>query len=108
MKIQQAPDRKVIENKLFKQKANALKPKLNKKLHRPVSIVETFRDEYTMHGWASKFVESAKHLKMKNYGKSDSFILDFGTHHVGYFSMNINPVGSPPDAPLHLRLTFGA
>ncbi|GAA3331280.1 hypothetical protein GCM10020331_087240 [Ectobacillus funiculus] len=33
--------------------------------------------------------------------------LIFGTHQVGYVFMQIRPVGSPPDAPLSLKLTFG-
>lgn len=99
--------KKIIENKLFKQKAESLKPTLHKKVIRPVSIIETVHDENAIHGWKCNKVALAKELPTIAYGKGDSFILDFGTHHVGYLSMKVKPVGSPPDAPLHMRLTFG-
>ncbi|SFL59563.1 alpha-L-rhamnosidase [Gracilibacillus orientalis] len=107
MNIQKAENRLVIENEFFKHKAKALKPELNKKLSHPISSIETVRDNASIHGWKSVFHEKAEELKSKSFEKGESFILDFGTHHVGYLSLDIEPVGSPPDAPLHMRLTLG-
>lgn len=39
-------------------------------------------------------------------GRGESLILDFGNHYVGRFSIDINSVGSPMDAPLYMRLKF--
>lgn len=107
MTIQQSGREKIIKNELFMQKAEALKPNLIRTVNHPVSIIETLKDENAIHGWKCNVIESAKELITKAYGKGDSFILDFGTHHVGYLSMSIKPIGSPPDAPLRMRLTFG-
>lgn len=107
MNSQRSKDREVLVNQDFKQKAESLKPNLSKIVKRPLSIVETIHEENAIHGWKCIVNESAEKLNTKAYGKGESFILDFGTHHVGYLSMKIKPVGSPPDAPLHMRLTFG-
>lgn len=45
-------------------------------------------------------------LEEQKYHKDDTFILDFGNHYVGHFSIAINSVGSPMDAPLYIRLRF--
>ena len=39
-------------------------------------------------------------------GKGDSFFLDFGTHYVGYLSLQLSFKGSHPDAPAWIRLRF--
>lgn len=39
-------------------------------------------------------------------GEGDSLVIDFGTHYVGKVSMKLSYVGSPPDAPVLLRLKF--
>ncbi|WP_339183995.1 sugar hydrolase [Oceanobacillus sp. FSL W7-1293] len=107
MKIQQVKNRTIIENKFYKEKADKLKPNFNKNIIHPISIIEMTPDVNEIHGWKSNVVEPAADLKGKDFGKGDTFILDFGKHLVGYLTTNIKPVGSPPDAPLHLRLTFG-
>ncbi len=40
-------------------------------------------------------------------GKGDSICIDFGNHQVGYVSFKIKPIGSPPDAPAHLKIKLG-
>lgn len=47
-------------------------------------------------------------LSLKDYalGRGESIILDLGDHYVGQFSIAIDSVGSPMDAPLYLRLKF--
>ncbi|WP_309121158.1 hypothetical protein [Paenibacillus sp.] len=46
-------------------------------------------------------------LSGRAFGKGESFVLDFGDHQVGYVSFAADAVGSPPDAPLKLKLVFG-
>lgn len=98
---------KVKKNEKFLQIAESLKPKLIEKTVYPKEIVEVVSDETVIHGWRVNKVQSADAIKEQGYGKGDSFILDFEGHTVGYVTMKIRPVGSPPDAPLRLKLTFG-
>lgn len=42
----------------------------------------------------------------KVFHKEESLIFDFGRHCVGHLQLPIEAVGSPMDAPLHLRLRF--
>ncbi|KJD44547.1 family 78 glycoside hydrolase catalytic domain [Paenibacillus terrae] len=73
----------------------------------PQQMVEIVHNADAMHGWKTHPVQSVSTLSQQHYGKGDEFILDFGTHQVGYLSFSVRPVGSPPDASLHLKLTFG-
>lgn len=97
----------VKRNTLFEEKAESLKPTLFKKTVEPVSLIEVVKNKEKMHGWEAKTLKSANQLSKEVLGKGDSIILDFGDHQVGYLNLHIVPVGSPPDAPLHMRLTFG-
>ncbi|WP_203663654.1 alpha-rhamnosidase [Lacticaseibacillus sp. 53-4] len=51
-------------------------------------------------------IQDISALAASSYGRSQSVILDFGQHYVGYFSVNISAVGSPMDAPLYLHIRF--
>ncbi|WP_121613420.1 alpha-L-rhamnosidase-related protein [Mesobacillus foraminis] len=107
MSIQKLEKQVIIKNDHFIEQAEQLKPKLFETDVEPISIVEVKRDTNIIHGWKTEFVAPASSLAKYEYGKNDSFILDFGNHQVGYFSFHIRPTGSPPDAPLKLKLTFG-
>ncbi|MDT8860177.1 sugar hydrolase [Alkalihalobacillus sp. MEB130] len=107
MNIQVAKDRKINRNEDFIQKAETLKPSLKREVTKPIRIVRAVEDHDIIHGWKCIETEPAASLVDKEFGKGESFIVDFGKHQVGYLSMQIRPVGSPPDAPLHMRLTFG-
>lgn len=105
--IQRMDNHVIVRNEAFIAAAEQLKPQL---IHQTASArdrVEIVADPLAIHGWRVQAVESASELSTHDYGKGDQFILDFGTHQVGYLSMGIRPVGSPPDAPLHLKMTFG-
>lgn len=65
------------------EKADALKPILHKEM-----------------------VEPQDKLPSKPLKKGDSIVLDFGNHYVGNFSMALESLGSPPDAPALLSLKF--
>lgn len=38
--------------------------------------------------------------------KGECFVLDLGSHYVGYFSFALEPAGQYPDAPVRLRIRF--
>lgn len=86
------------------EKANSLEPKLINTEVKPVSIVEVFNG---VEDWEVKKINDIDKLDTYSIGKGDSVCLDFGNHQVGYVSFKIIPVGSPPDAPAHIRLKFG-
>ncbi|MCG7378760.1 sugar hydrolase [Paenibacillus sp. ACRSA] len=88
-------------------KAENLKPVLRKSEVLPNRLVEVRSDSESIHGWNVFEIGSAADLSNTKLGKSDSVIVDFGDHRVGYLSFAVSPVGSPPDAPLKLKLTFG-
>ena len=68
-------------NKLFADKARALKPVLSKE---KVTAV----------------------CPEKLLSEGDSIVLDFGDHYVGYFTARFTSTGSPQDAPAFLKLKF--
>ncbi len=64
-------------------------------------------DDEAFQGWRTEHAATIEEWKQTFYGKNDSFTLDFGDHQVGYLTLSVKPVGSPPDAPLKLKLIFG-
>lgn len=94
-------------NREWVEKAEALSPRLFETEVLPKRLVEVVADEEAFQGWAvhpAGEIESLRDLAM---GKGDSVIVDFGDHQVGYVSLNVRSVGSPPDAPLRMKLVFG-
>ena len=107
MEIQKKENHFYMTNHAFVMKAEGLKKKLIVKKEEPTGLVTVQTDPNAVHGWKCKKVADIDSLDDKAYGKGESLIVDFGDHQVGYLVMKIRPIGSPPDAPLHLRLTFG-
>ncbi|MFC4321447.1 alpha-L-rhamnosidase-related protein [Litchfieldia salsa] len=107
MHIQKVENRVINVYQPFIDKANDLLTPLLEEKVEPIGIVETKKDQDYIHGWKAEKVEAIQSLKNHALGKGDSVIVDFGEHLVGYLSMRIVPVGSPPDAPLHVKFTFG-
>jgi len=91
----------------FVQEAERLKPTLRETQVLPLSIVEAVQDDAAFQGWRMNDVGKYAELLDESYSKNDSFTLDFGDHLVGYVSFVVEAVGSPQDAPLKLKLTFG-
>lgn len=106
LKIQKF-EMQVKRNNKFIEIAEGLKPRLIKDKVYPKNIVEVLGDENVIHGWKINKVKSIDAIKEEAYGKGDFFILDFEDHEVGYLTLKIRPVDSPPDAPLRLKLIFG-
>lgn len=82
-------------------------PKIKYKEEYPVNIVELEEDSEKLMGFGMKLSDK-KIEDLSSYGwkRDEAFILDFGNHCVGHFSIEIDQVGSPMDAPLFLRLRF--
>lgn len=88
-------------------KAEANKPELFKERVEPVSLVDILPDENFVNGVKSVATDTeVNNLSSYHLGKGQSIILDLGDHYVGRFSISMNSVGSPMDAPLYLRLKF--
>ncbi|WP_100405221.1 alpha-L-rhamnosidase-related protein [Bacillus solitudinis] len=107
MSYQKITKHVVVPNTDFQRKSEELAPQLFSEKVIPAKIVKTIKDKNTIHGWKVVELGAFTALRQKEFGKGESFCLDFGQHVVGYLSLNIKPTGSPPDAPLHIRLTFG-
>jgi alpha-L-rhamnosidase len=106
MKMQRV-EMKAKKNEKFLKIAESLKPKIIENMVYPKELVEVISDRTVIHGWKVNKTEDIDNLGQNAYGKGDNFYLDFGDHVVGYLTMKIRPVGSPPDAPLRLKLIFG-
>ncbi|MDQ6417992.1 sugar hydrolase [Paenibacillus sp. LHD-117] len=91
----------------FVETAESIMPALRQDEVSPLHIVQITEDQEAFQSWRTTIVGKAEDLKERPFGKGDSVILDFGDHLVGYVSLAIKPVGSPPDAPLKLKLTWG-
>lgn len=107
MSMQKLENQVIIRNEKFIEQAEQLKSELFETIVKPRSIVEVKQDSNVIHGWRSEYVAPATTLANHDFGKKDSFVLDFGDHQVGYLSLTIRSTGSPPDAPLKLKLTIG-
>lgn len=93
------------ENLLERAEANI--PELIETEIRPIGIVEKIPDNDRSNDFnLLDSQESILSLSDHALGRGESLILDLGDHYVGQFSIDINSVGSPMDAPLFLRLKF--
>jgi alpha-L-rhamnosidase len=107
MSIQKLENQVIVRKEPLIELAEKLKPSLHDTIVKPIAIVEIKSDKEVIHGWRAEHAAPASTLPENEFSKKDSFILDFSGHQVGYLSFNIRPVGSPPDAPLKLKLTIG-
>jgi len=94
-------------NETFVNKAERLTPALYEAEVVPKSLVDTIADPSAFQGWRMERVGDYESVRGRSFGKDDGFTLDFGDHLVGYVSFAVEAVGSPPDAPLKLKLVFG-
>jgi len=94
-------------NEALLAKAEQLIPSMIETRVEPVRLVDVHEDAQAVQGWSARAAGDAGAIKTGAYGKGDSFVLDFGDHLVGYLRLSVRPFGSPPDAPLRLKLIFG-
>ncbi len=107
MSTQKLKNHVVVKNEAFIEEAHRLKPVLKSSVVKPTALVHVLPDPDVMHGWKVEHASSVDELQTQEFKKGDSFIVDFGDHQVGYLNFRVRPVGSPPDAPLKLKLTIG-
>lgn len=107
MSIQIKENHSYLINDDFIAKADELKRELHVIKKVPTSLVEIRKNKHYVHGWKAEKVADIGALFNASYGKGDSVVIDFGDHQVGQLVLKISAIGSPPDAPLHMRLTFG-
>lgn len=105
--IQKNIDAVMVKDNAFILKAKQLQPKIYQKKISPQKIISLINDPSAIHHWSSKIVSDANDYLNKSFHSGDSFIIDFGQHNVGYLSFLCESTGSPPDAPAHIKLTFG-
>lgn len=88
-------------------KAEKNLPKIIKKAIKPTRITTIIPDDYAVNGYrveaSDKDIASIQECTL---GRDESIILDLGDHYVGRFSVEIDAIGSPMDAPLYLQLKF--
>jgi alpha-L-rhamnosidase len=94
-------------NEEFARKAESLKPELHQWIDRPLSVIKFEPDPDAFFKCKAVQIHTIEELSKLSYGKGDQLILDFGSHRVGYFSINLGVDGINADAPARLRLTFG-
>lgn len=82
------------------------KPVLTEQVIRPVGVVELVKDATSFQGWRMKPVASIDSVYKTSFKKINHLIVDFGNHYTGYFSMRIGQMGSTPDGPIRLKVTF--
>lgn len=93
-------------NKNLLEKADRFRPILYKKQSIAQDIVEIVSDDSKLEGVGVKKINDAKYLSDIKMTRDNRIILDFGQHYVGKFSIHIDHVGSPMDAPLYFKLKF--
>ena len=94
----------MITNDDFLKKAEELEPELHHKIIYPQSVVEIAEKQSD---WEIIRREPAQAAADREMSKGDSVCFDFGDHCVGYITLRLRPVGSPPDAPAHIRIKLG-
>lgn len=88
-------------------KAESNTPELIQTTITPTAIAEIVADDKSVNGFRS-IVSEKDIAQLSDYtlGRNESIVLDLGDHYVGKFTIDIDSVGSPMDAPLYLRLKF--
>ncbi len=105
-KFQVNADIKTVENPVFLEKAWQLTPNLFHETIHAQSCATIEKNEHCFNG--AEIVSSCPVPEApQNLKKGDSIIFDFGDHLVGKVGFTVKPLGSPPDAPLHVKITLG-
>lgn len=94
----------VHKNEKFLQIAEELKPRLHETEIAPVRLLTLEQGEHPEPVIVS--TEEPELLRERPLKKDDTVVLDFGTHHVGYVTLELASVGSHQDAPAYIYLKF--
>lgn len=94
-------------DKALLEKADANIPKLMQTNIQPTALVDIVTDEKNVNGFKALANEKdIKNLSGYTLARDEKIVLDLGDHYVGKFTVDIESVGSPMDAPLYLHLKF--
>lgn len=89
------------------QRAEQVTPKVFRTSKRPVALVEMQPDAAGFQGWKAVVSGQVGSVCNRPLLSGESFILDFGEHVVGQFSVALRQFAIPVDAPVRLALVFG-
>jgi alpha-L-rhamnosidase len=104
-KVEKVP--KTIFNHDFARTAEELMPTLHEWIDHPLSVIEFEPNPKEFFKCKAIPKYTIDELSSISYGRGDEFILDFGSHRVGYLSFHLGVDGVNIDAPARLRFTFG-
>lgn len=90
----------------FLKKSADFRPELRHTVVQPKALVALQKDAHRLEGWGVRTVAAISKLSEQKLKRDDRVVLDFGDHQVGRFSMDVQAVGSPMDAPLFFKLKF--
>lgn len=83
-------------------------PQLHYKEVKPVAVVKAISDKDAFQGWRyERTDEDPTAFYSKCFKDVKEITLDFGKHHVGYFSFHTKTLNRCQDAPIRLKFTFG-
>lgn len=105
--FQQIKEHITIRNEGFLEKASSADPVIHEHCLYPVGEVCVQSDTADFHGWSTVSARTIENIEETVWYGGDEFILDLGTHCVGYFGFKCKVIGSPQDAPVHLQFIFG-
>lgn len=105
--FQQSDQHRTVRRDDFLQQAQQLEPQLHHTQHIPCGEVLLTADAQHPHGWRTTPGRTLPQLEAQRCNTGDEFIIDLGTHCVGYLQLHCAAVGSPQDAPVHLQFIFG-
>lgn len=93
-------------NESLLRKADSYKPIIYKHTVKVQRLVKIIEDDSKLDNIGTEIIDQGDNLHQHYMTRDDKMILDFGKHYVGSFSMNINHIGSPMDAPLSFKIKF--
>lgn len=99
-------DVKFEHNEKLLDKSTSYRSTIKQHVVQANAIVELESNDTLLDGVGTKKIADITELETVKLKRDGKVILDFGDHQVGQFSINVNSVGSPMDAPLFLKLKF--
>ena len=92
--------------KAWMDKAQSNKPELGYTEKKPLELIKIVEDTGCFQGLRILKAGEMEDYYRSTMKKSNTVIVDFGEHMVGYLQFVLNPL-SPADAPVRLKFTFG-
>ena len=90
--------------RVWRREADRLMPVLQHRTERPKSFCKVVWDSTKCQSVDVRPVASAAELSTRKWKTGDSFILDFGEHHVGFLSFDMRIENNYCDSPVSLKI----